>query len=100
MTQAGLSCTETVYHRTVKGQALAGKLDNLQFDRDFRSLLLLVNGFTPLDILARMATFVQQPQLVAQQLEAKGLIERARPTALDGGSAGELFWQHCGQLDG
>ncbi len=79
MTQADMPCTETVYHRTDKGQALAGKLDSLPFDQDFRSLLLLVNGFTPLNILARMGRFVQHPQVVAAQLEAKGLIEKAPP---------------------
>jgi hypothetical protein len=81
MTQADASCTGTVYHRTDKGQALAGKLDKLPFDQDFRRLLLMVNGFTPLETIASMARFDQQAQIVAGQLEAKGLIERSWPYA-------------------
>ncbi len=95
MNQADATCTGTVYHRTVKGQALAGKLDKLPVDQDFRRLLLMVNGFTPLNAIAGMAHFAQHAQVIAMQLEAKGLIERALPREGMSGSARELFWHHC-----
>lgn len=71
--------TQAVYRRTTKGQfaAAAGRADTTAMDTQHRRLLLLVNGYTALDDIARVGHFETQPELLAQDLEAVGLIERA-----------------------
>lgn len=72
------SRTNVVYRRTPKGQAAAMPSVTPTMNDEHRRLLLLVNGFTPLDALARICKFQQGPQDMADTLQSSGLIEEAR----------------------
>ncbi len=76
-TQAASSRTNAVYRRTLKGQAAAMPSATPTMNDEHRRLLLLVNGFTPLDALARICKFEQGPQDMADSLQSSGLIEEA-----------------------
>lgn len=72
--------TPAVYRRTTKGQfaaAATGATGGLLMDPQHRRLLLLVNGYTTLDAIARVGHFEAQPAMLAQDLETSGLIEQA-----------------------
>lgn len=71
--------TPAVYRRTTKGQfaAAAGAADAPSMDTQHRRLLLLVNGYTSLEAIARVGHFEAKPEQLAQDLEAVGLIEQA-----------------------
>jgi hypothetical protein len=62
------------YRRTSKGQALAVHPKPPGLDEDQRRLLLMVNGFTPLDALAELAGFQRAPEDLIVGLEASGLV--------------------------
>jgi hypothetical protein len=72
--------TPAVYRRTTKGQFAAtaqGARGAIAMDAQHRRLLLLVNGYTTLDAIARIGMFEARPELLALDLEASGLIEQA-----------------------
>lgn len=86
MNQFHTTGTPAVYRRTTKGQFAAsstaltgmiGEMGAIAMDTQHRRLLLLVNGYTTLDAIARVGQFEAQPELLAQDLEASGLIEQA-----------------------
>lgn len=66
-----------VYRRTAKGQAAAVQATMPWMNEDHRGLLLLVNGYTPLDALGKVAQFQGDVQAMAIALEDAGLIEQA-----------------------
>ncbi|MBC7701212.1 hypothetical protein [Aquabacterium sp.] len=76
--QVSSSRTNVVYRRTQKGQAAAMPSVAPTMNDEHRRLLLLVNGFTPLDALARVCKFQQGPEDMASSLQMSGLIEEAR----------------------
>lgn len=70
--------TRVVYRRTLKGQfavARASNPDDETLDPVQRRLLLMVNGFTSLHDIARVARFQVCAEEAAQALAACGLIE-------------------------
>jgi hypothetical protein len=85
MNQQVHSRTDVVYRRTSKGQAAAMPSATSAMNDEHRRLLLLVNGFTSLDVLARVGHFEDAPDQVARTLKSSGLIEEA------GGYPAETF---------
>lgn len=77
MNQQVHSSTGVVYHRTTKGQAAAMPSTMPRMNDEHRRLLLLVNGFTSLDVLAQVGRFMDGPDQVALALKSSGLIEEA-----------------------
>lgn len=77
MNQQVHSHTGVVYRRTTKGQAAAMPSTMPRMDDEHRRLLLLVNGFTSLDVLAQVGQFMEGPDRVALDLKSSGLIEEA-----------------------
>lgn len=66
----------TVHQRTRKGQMAAATLPPM-LDEAHTMLLRLFNGFTPTEWLVEKASvFLSQPDVIAQDLEYSGLIER------------------------
>ena len=68
---------ESVYQRTIKGQAAAVSRLDMELDAPHRRLLLLVNGFTSTANLARIARLGADHEAVALTLKSQGLIEEA-----------------------
>lgn len=79
MNQHIISNTDTVFRRTMKGQAAAMPSLATQLDEDHHRLLLLVNGFTPLETLSQLCPFSERSEHVALSLKTSGLIEEAGP---------------------
>lgn len=77
MNQQAHSRTDIVYRRTTKGQAAAMPTAAPAMNAEHRRLLLLVNGFTSLDVLAKVGHFMEGPAQVALDLKSSGLIEEA-----------------------
>ncbi len=75
--QVTSSRTNVVYRRTPKGQAAAMPSVTPTMNDEHRRLLLLVNGFTPLDALVRVCKFQEGPEALAFTLQSSGLIEEA-----------------------
>ncbi|MFY9476459.1 MAG: hypothetical protein WAQ08_02120 [Aquabacterium sp.] len=68
--------TQTVHQRTRKGQMVAAAQPPM-LDEAHTMLLRLFNGFTPTEWLVEKASvFLAQPDVIAQELERSGLIER------------------------
>lgn len=72
--------TDIVYRRTSKGQAAAMPSATPTMDDEHRRLLLLVNGFTSLGVLARAGRFSGGPEGLAHDLQSSGLIEESHET--------------------
>jgi hypothetical protein len=72
------SRTNVVYRRTTKGQAAAMRSGWTAMDEESRKLLLLVNGFTSLDALAKVGQFHEGPEGMADALKTSGLIEESQ----------------------
>lgn len=77
MNQQVHSRTDVVYRRTTKGQAAAMPSALATMNDEHRRLLLLVNGFTSLGVLARVGHFEHGPDQMALTLQSSGLIEEA-----------------------
>ncbi len=66
-----------IFRRTTKGQAEALSSAQSDLTPEERRLLLMVNGFTSIAILADLAGFKTHIEPVAEALMASGLIEEA-----------------------
>jgi hypothetical protein len=67
---------QTVHKRTLKGQKAAA-LRTPELDATHARLLLLFNGFTPTEcLIERAEEYTPEAQLIADELERSGLIER------------------------
>lgn len=75
MNQIASTGTDVVYRRTTKGQAMALLWSTSIKDADQRKLLLMVNGFTPLQDLAKVGGIHAHARDIADMLVVAGLIE-------------------------
>ncbi|MFY9477978.1 MAG: hypothetical protein WAQ08_10025, partial [Aquabacterium sp.] len=67
---------QAVHQRTLKGQRAAA-MQSPELDVEHARLLRLFNGFTPTEFLVeRAGEFSPQAQLIADELERSGLIQR------------------------
>ena len=82
--------SDVIYSRTAKGQAAALFSRPRVMDKEDRRLLLMVNGFTSLNELARVGHFESRPQSIAEALAASGLIECTKSDRQ--GSAKVAIW--------
>lgn len=70
-----------VFQRTPKGQALAAAPQGAGLDQLHQRILLMVNGFTPLETLDQLAHLSGQALGIAEDLLAQGLLAECQVRA-------------------
>lgn len=95
MNQPASRMFDAVYQRTAKGQAAVLQGEALELDAEHRRLLLLVNGFTPMATLVRVAHLRCEAEAVASTLKARGLIEEASGDPSHKSKGVNVWSSHC-----
>jgi hypothetical protein len=69
-----LNAQTRAFRRTAKGQAVALQAKPSGLSAEQHKLLLLINGFTPVETLAQLAHLQSPPDVLIDALTAHGLI--------------------------